>query len=227
MGNHYGRALFQVAAAAALVVWVAGCGGGAATPTVPPGTATGSSAGISASASISGVTLSVTARTDRSDIAEVWVVTTNSQGVKTMLSLSGAGRDWSASSPVIAEANSLVNLEVYARDSLGNTYGPVRLQVRMGEFGAQATVTGVVVSDANLPVQGATVTLANQITSTGSDGRWVITGLVPGTYQGTVSKSGYEERTFTVTAVENTTVQAPQVTLPATQDLPPPAPNFD
>lgn len=210
---------------------VAGCGGGAGSIAPSPSGAvgeTGSAAasGISASARVTGIFLEVTARTERTDVAEVWAIVRNSAGYEMFLGLRGSGRDYYGSMDVTADPGSIVTVNVYWRDSYGNQYGPAVIRVRMGEYGAQPAVTGVVVSEEGIPVQGATVTLGNQSTTTDANGKFVLTGLVAGlTLQGNVTKSGFSEAQFTVTVTYGT-VQVPTITLQATQELPPAAPVF-
>lgn len=217
MRSHF-RGLGWPAVVALLgVVLTAGCGGGGSSGTSP-------STGISATASITGNTVTVSAQTDRSDIAMVWAVIT---GASDQLTLTGSGRNWSGSTQVIAPAGSIVTVQVYARDSVGNLLGPATVRVTMGQFGAQPTVTGQVVrSEDGAPIQAATVTLGGHVGTTNANGRFVITGLTAGvTLEGIVSKSGFEEKRFTVT-VGPETVDVGRIALSATQELPPPAPTF-
>lgn len=232
MRTQFGRLVSLAVAALAAAALAAGCGGGGGTSKPGTGgpisdTAVGSASGISATAKITGVTLALTASTERSDIASSWAIIKNSAGQEVQVSLGGSGKNWSGSIDVSADPGSILAISVYARDSLGNQIGPARLQVRMSEFGAQSAVVGTVVSgEDGSPIAGATVTLGNQATATDANGRFVITDLVVGnTLTGTVSKSGFSEKSFTVT-VKNETVDVGTIALPATQDLPPPAPVF-
>lgn len=218
MRIQYRRLLFPAAAALLAAVLASGCGGsGSSAPS-------GSPTGVTATATISGNIVTITARTDRSDIARVWADVTGAAG---QVSLSGSGQNWSATASVAAQANTIITIKVYAEDSFGNTLGPAVAQVKTGEFGSQPTVTGLVVSrDDNKAVVGATVTMGGQSTATDGNGRFVVTGLVAGTtLEGVVTKSGFSEARFTVN-VTTTTVDVGRIALTATQDLPPPIPQF-
>lgn len=218
MRIRYRRLVFPAAAALLIAVLASGCGGGGSS------TPSGNQGGVDVTATISGNMVSISAHTDRSDIAKVWAEVT---GVASPVSLASSGQDWSASVAVTAQANTVVTVKVYAQDSLGNVLGPGITQVKTGEFGTQPTVMGTVVNrDDNKPVAGATVTLGGQTTATDASGRFVMTGFLAGTtLEGVITKSGFAEARFTVNVTEGT-VDVGRVTLTATQDLPPPAPVF-
>ncbi len=217
MRIRYRRLVFPAAAALLIAVLASGCGGGGSS-------SSGDRSGVAVTATISGNIVSITAHTDRSDIAKVWAEVT---GVASTVSLTGSGQNWSGSVAVTAQANTVVTVKVYAQDSLGNVLGPGVAQVKTGEFGTQPTVTGTVVNrDDNKPVVGATVTLGGQTTATDASGRFVLTGLLAGTTQeGVITKSGFAEARFTVNVTAGT-VDVGRITLTATQDLPPPVAVF-
>lgn len=219
---------FPVALAASLL---AGCGGGGSDSgslTPGPGGQIGSTAsatnnGVSATASVNSNQIVLSAHVDRS-VAQVWATAT---GVAGQVRFTGSARDWTASTQVSVPANSVVDIQVYAQDTVGNILGPAIMRVQTGEFGTQSAVTGKVISGADSqPVSGATVTVGNQATSTDSTGKFTITGLVAGlTLQGSVTKSGFNSASFSVT-VTSGVVSAGTISLSATPDLPPPAPVF-
>ena len=205
--------LFSAAMALLGTLLVSGCGGGSSSPA--------GSSGIKAQATLSGNTVSITAHTDRSDISSVWATAAGAQVV-----LTGSGQDWSGSVAVDAQPNTVVTVLVYAQDSMGNSIGPAKVQLTMGEYGTQPTVTGLIYESGGGPIEGATITLGNQSTATNSQGQFVITGLLSGiSLQGVITKSGYLEQTFQVD-VTTGTVDVGKITLTPTADLPPPAPVF-
>ena len=213
---------------AVVVAVAAGCGSGSTGSSGGPGgepgkTANGSGNGISATATISGSDVAITAHTDR-DTALVWATVT---GIAGQVALNGSGNDWSGTVEVNAQPSTVLDIVVYGRDSVGNDLGPVRMRVKVGEYGTQATVTGQVISTLdNSPVVGAQVVLGDQTAATDSLGKFVITGLIAGTHQtGVVTQSGFAEARFDVT-VTTETVDVGKIALSATQDLPPPAPTF-
>ncbi len=77
-------------------------------------------------------------------------------------------------------------------------------------------VSGVVTDGDGQPVSGASVRLNSQSASTGEDGSYSLSDLLPGDYTATVSKSGYE------TAVVDFTVTDADVVLNVTINIIPP-----
>lgn len=232
MRTHFPRPVFLALLAGLVALLAAGCGGGSSGGGIPSGssgplgkTGSGSNNGVSASASLSGTTVTMQAHTIRSDTASVWATVT---GAPETVTFSGSGQDWAASTTVDVAASATISIQVYSRDSLGNTWGPALVQLKMGEYGATNTVVGHVVSrDTGTAVAGATVSLGGQVAQTDADGKFVISGLVIGsTLQGTVNKSGYTEQTFTVN-VTTDVVDAGTITIASTPDQPPPVPVFN
>jgi outer membrane receptor protein involved in Fe transport len=84
-------------------------------------------------------------------------------------------------------------------------------------FAQSGTITGTVVDGSGSVVPGATVVAAapsaNESTTTGSNGEYTLNGLADGTYQLTVTLSGFATATRSGIVVSGSTVDVPAITL--------------
>jgi uncharacterized repeat protein (TIGR01451 family) len=80
---------------------------------------------------------------------------------------------------------------------------------------AQYTASGTLTNELGEPIVGATIQIADKETVTDAAGNWTITGLLEGTYQATMSSSGYEaiSTDFSVGNDQNATIKFKPISL--------------